>query len=77
MHVCLAGDISERYQLPKRSETKSYSSRNSTKEDPTEIAQSHSEDDEGISPHVFVEKTPQAVHAEETRRQHHEGLIPR
>ena len=32
------------------------STRALTIEDPTEIAQSQSEDDEGISPHVFEEK---------------------
>ena len=39
------------------------SSIDSTVEDPTVIAQSQSEDVEGISPHVLEEKAPQAVNA--------------
>ena len=52
------------------------SSRDSTIEDLTVIAQSRLEDDEGISPHVLEEKTPQAVHAEVKRLQHPEGKVP-
>ena len=51
--------------------------RESTIEDLTVIAQSQSEDDEGISPHVLEEKSPQAVHAEVNRLQHPEGKVPR
>ena len=40
------------------------------------IAQSQSEDDEGISPHV-LEENRQAVHAEVNRLQHPEGKVPR
>ena len=41
------------------------------------IAQSQSEDVEGISPHVLEEKAPQAVNAEVIRLQHPEEIVPR
>ena len=40
------------------------------------IAQSQSEDVEGISPHVLEEKAPQAVNAEVIRLQHPKGIFP-
>ena len=46
-------------------------------DDPTVIAQSHSEDDEGISPHVLEEMSPQEVNVEVNRLQHPEGIVPR
>ena len=41
------------------------------------IAQSQSEDNEGIRPHVLEGKSPQIVNAEVTRHQHPDGLNPR
>ena len=61
MNVRLAGDIQERFRLLKRGNTMIPALKDSTVEDPTEIAQSQSEDDEGISSHVLEEKPPQAV----------------
>ena len=51
------------------------SSRESTVKDPTVIAQSHSEDVNGIRPHVLEEKSPEIVNVEVTRLQDPEGLI--
>ena len=53
------------------------SSIDSTVEDPTVIAQSQSEDVEGISPHIHEKKAPQAGNAEVIRLQHPEELVPR
>ena len=62
MNVRLAGDIQGRYRFVQNEQHDDPRSRREpTVVDPTEIAQSHSEDVEGRGPHVLEEKSPQIV----------------